>query len=251
MKKLTLMACIALSTLACKEKADKKAEETPAAADVEMATEKADEGWTVLFDGSSFDGWKVYGKDGVTENWKLEDGAMVYYPPAERKKGELHDLVTEGEYTDFVLSLDWKISEGGNSGVFWGVNEKVNQSVPYATGPEIQVLDNERHPDAKAGKSHQAGALYDMVEPSKDVAKPAGEWNTMVITVNHKEEKGSVELNGTKIVEFPVGNEAWNEMVSKSKFDGWEHFGKYHTGKIGLQDHSDQVSYKNIKIKQL
>ncbi|MFC4095989.1 3-keto-disaccharide hydrolase [Euzebyella saccharophila] len=251
MKKLTLMACIALSTMACKEKAEKKAEMTAESTEIETKKEKSNTEWITLFDGTSFDGWKVYGKDSVSENWKLEDGAMVYYPPSEKKKGELHDLVTEKEYTDFVLSLDWKISEGGNSGVFWGVNESVGQSVPYATGPEVQVLDNERHPDAKAGKSHQAGALYDMVEPSKDVAKPAGEWNTMVITVNHKEEKGSVELNGTKVVEFPVGNEAWDQMVSKSKFNGWEHFGKYHTGKIGLQDHNDKVSYKNIKIKQL
>ena len=90
-----------------------------------------------------------------------------------------------------------------------------------------------------------------MVDPTEDVTNPAGEWNTMVITVNHKEQKGSVELNGKKTVEFPVGNEMWNVMVSKSKFANWEHFGKYVSGKIGVQDHGNQVAFKNIKIREL
>ncbi|AYN66253.1 DUF1080 domain-containing protein [Euzebyella marina] len=250
MRKLTLMACCALMAFACKEKAEKTvAEETPTMA--EAKTETSESEWTVLFDGKSFDGWKEYMKDDISDNWKIEDGAMVFYPPEKRERGQIFDLVTEKEYTDFVLSLDWKISEGGNSGVFWGINEEAGLGKPYESGPEVQVIDNEKHPDAKNGLSHQAGALYDMVDPTEDVTNPAGEWNTMVITVNHKEQKGSVELNGKKTVEFPVGNEMWNVMVSKSKFANWEHFGKYVSGKIGVQDHGNQVAFKNIKIREL
>ena len=122
---------------------------------------------------------------------------------------------------------------------------------PYETGPEIQVLDNDKHPDAKNGTSHQAGALYDMVSPNKDVTKPIGEWNTCVIMVNHKTNKGSVMLNGEIMVEFPVNDPEWGVMVAKSKFADWEHFGKYTTGKIGVQDHGDGVAFRNIKIREL
>ena len=251
MKNLLLIVCMATVVFSCKDKAEKTQKEMESERIAEAEAEKPPKEWTLLFDGSSFDGWKEYNKEGVSENWKIEDGAMVFYPPADRKKGDAFNLVTEKEYTDFILSLEWKISEGGNSGVFWGVNETPELSEAYQTGPEVQVLDNEKHPDAKNGTTHQAGSLYDMVAPSEDVTKPVGEWNTMVITVNHKEQKGSISLNGTDIVDFPVGNEMWNVMVSKSKFADWDHFGKFTTGKIGLQDHGDKVAFKNIKIKEL
>ena len=251
MKNLLLIVCMATVVFGCKDKAEKTQKEMESERIAEAEAEKPPKEWTLLFDGSSFDGWKEYNKEGVSKNWKIEDGAMVFYPPADRKKGDAFNLVTKKEYTDFILSLEWKISEGGNSGVFWGVNETPELSEAYQTGPEVQVLDNEKHPDAKNGTTHQAGSLYDMVAPSEDVTKPVGEWNTMVITVNHKEQKGSISLNGTDIVDFPVGNEMWNVMVSKSKFADWDHFGKFTTGKIGLQDHGDKVAFKNIKIKEL
>ena len=147
--------------------------------------------------------------------------------------------------------MDWKISEGGNSGIFWGVNEDPKLSEAYQTGPEIQILDNEKHPDAKAGTSHRAGALYDMVSPIRDVTKPVGEWNNCIITINHKTNDGTIVLNGVEIVNFPVNNPEWKKMVSKSKFANWKEFGKYTTGKIGLQDHGNMVSFKDIKIKEL
>lgn len=250
MKHLLLCIFTVIAATACKEKTEKKMEtgkaEMAAAGDPEQAGE-----WKVLFDGTSFDGWKGYLREDVPEYWKLEDGAMVLYPPEDRPEGESYNLVTEQNYSSFVLSLEWRIAEGGNSGVFWGIREDEKYNQPYETGPEIQVLDNERHPDARAGTTHQAGALYDMVAPSEDVSKPVGEWNTMVITVDLEEKKGSVELNGSKIVDFPVANELWDTMVSKSKFDGWEGFGKFTNGKIGLQDHGDKVAFRNIKIKEL
>ncbi len=251
MTKLIMTSLLATLILGCKGKTENTKEELVVES-TPMAEKSAQEAeWTILFDGTSFDGWKEYLKDGVSDHWKLEDGAMVLYPPKDRKKGEAYNLVTTKNFTDFELSLDWRISEGGNSGVFWGVMEMPSLPEAYQTGPEIQVLDNEKHPDAKVGTTHQAGSLYDMIGPSKDVTKPVGEWNTMVIMVNHKTNQGSVTLNGEEIVTFPTNDPGWSNMVSKSKFADWDHFGKHPTGKIGLQDHGDMVSFRNIKIKEL
>jgi len=161
-------------------------------------------------------------------------------------------MVTDKDFTNFKLSLEWKISKDGNSGVFWGVKEDAKYREAYETGPEIQVLDNSGQSDANIGiGKYGAGALYDMVAPSKDETKPAGEWNKYVIYVNHKTNEGTVWLNDKKIVEFPVNGESWDEMVAKSKFKDWDGFGKFATGKIGLQDHGNKVWYRNIKIQEL
>ena len=246
MKKLLGVLLVVCFVCSCKQKETKEKVVIETKAKVAVQEE-----WEVLFDGTNLDHWAEYLKESVSENWKLENGAMVFYPPANKPKGASYNLVTKSEYTDFVLSLEWQISEGGNSGIFWGVKEDVTLHEAYQTGPEIQVLDNTKHPDAKAGTTHQAGALYDMLPPSKDVTKPAGEWNTCVITINHKNNRGSVVLNGETIVEFSVNDPEWSAMVATSKFADWPHFGKYTTGKIGLQDHGDKVAYRNIKIKQL
>ena len=204
--------------------------------------------WVSLFDGSSFDNWKGYLKDGMPAEWTIEDGAMAFTPGKHGGK----NIISKNKYTSFILSIDWKISEGGNSGIFWSVFESEKFNEAYQTGPEIQVLDNERHPDAKVnGKLHQAGALYDMIEPSQDVANPAGQWNTCQIKIDHNTNQGSVTLNGTEIVQFAVHGTEWDQMVAKSKFKNWKGFGQYRTGHIGLQDHGNKVWYKNIKIKEL
>ncbi|WP_350293700.1 DUF1080 domain-containing protein [uncultured Croceitalea sp.] len=248
MKYLGVLMALILTLASCKQKEKTTNDNTKI--EKESNAETSEE-WTILFDGSSFDGWRYYGAGEVVAPWKLEDGAMVFYPPKERN-GERYDIVTDKSYTNFVLSLEWKISEGGNSGIFWGISEDPKYGVPYATGPEIQVLDNERHSDAKNGPTRQAGALYDMVPPSSSTAvKAAGEWNTCILTVNHITNEGNVVLNGEEIAKFPVHGELWDEMVANSKFNGWDGFGVYQTGKIGLQDHADIVSYRNIKIKEL
>ncbi len=206
--------------------------------------------WKVLFDGTSFDGWQLYGGGEVPPEWKLEDGAMVFYPPEKRPKGAQYNINTVHDFTNFELSLEWRISKNGNSGVFWGIHEDPEEA-PYKSGPEIQVLDNKGHPDSKAGKTHQAGALYDMVAPIKDTTKPVGEWNTMVLYVNYAQSIGHVDLNGERIVDFPLDNQEWNNLVAKSKFADWAGFGTYKKGKIGVQDHGDVVAFRNIKIKEL
>lgn len=220
--------------------------------DFTTAKTQENQGWTVLFDGKTFDGWHRYNHDSPSSAWKIENGAMTFDPSAVTQGDNVHDLVTDRSFTNFELSMEWKIAKGGNSGIFWGVVEKKEFHTPYYTGPEIQVLDNERHPDALMNpKFHQAGALYDMVQPTQDVCKPAESWNHVVITINHNTNNGGVVLNGVEIVTFPVNGEGWDTLVANSKFKTWEAFGKYKTGKIGLQDHGDVVSYRNIKIREL
>lgn len=241
-----LLILVGFSLFACKQK---KADPETVTQEEEVA--EVEPKWLMLFDGSSFDGWSYYRGGEISEPWKLEDGAMVFYPPSERPNGESYNIVTDKTYENFVLSLEWKIAENGNSGIFWSVFEDEKFGQPYETGPEIQVLDDEGHPDAKNGTTHQAGALYDMIAPSEKVVKPAGEWNVCELTVNHMTNEGTVVLNGTEICKFPVHGELWDEMVADSKFADWEGFGKYQSGKIGLQDHGDIVAYRNIKIKEL
>ena len=211
--------------------------------------------WESLFDGSTLNGWHRFNRKGVALIWTAKDGVLTFDPSLRPEGDYVHDLVTDKVFKSFQLSIEWNISEGGNSGIFWGVQEGESHNKPYSTGPEIQVLDNERHPDAKANpKFHQAGALYDLVQPSKDVCKPAGEWNQVLLTIDYDKNEGSVELNGTKIVEFPLRGEEWDALVANSKFNddcNFKRFGKFRTGKIGLQDHGDKVSFRNIKIREL
>ncbi|MAU14872.1 MAG: glycosyl hydrolase [Muricauda sp.] len=248
MKKTMLFLTLAI-TFACKDKpTENKKEEVKEEVEISEAKESD---WIVLFDGTSFDGWHMYNGGEVTEPWKLEDGAMVFYPPENREEGVSYNLVTDKEFTDFVLTMEWKISKGGNSGIFWGVKEDEKYGQPYLTGPEIQVLDNERHPDAQNGADRTAGALYDIVPPSANTVKEAEEWNSVELMIDHKANQGHVVMNGTKIVEFPLQGPEWDDLVAHSKFADWEGFGMFKTGKIGLQDHGDVVSFRNIKIKEL
>ena len=211
--------------------------------------------WESLFDGETLNGWHRFNRKGVTPIWTAKNGLLTFDPELRPKGDYIHDIVTDKAYKSFELSIEWNISEGGNSGIFWGVQEGESHNKPYSTGPEIQVLDNERHPDAKANpKFHQAGALYDLVQPSKDVCNPAGEWNHIVLKIDHNKNQGSVKLNGTKIVEFPLSGPEWDALVSNSKFNDdcdFKRFGKFKSGKIGLQDHGDKVSFRNIKIRKL
>ncbi|MCK0155731.1 DUF1080 domain-containing protein [Cellulophaga sp. F20128] len=247
MKKIFFIICVAVLTFSCKDKTNKTTE----TATNSTTTEENQDGWTVLFDGTNLDQWKGYGEDSPRAEWKIEGDALVFHPPTDRVKGANYNLITKKEFTNFILTMDWKISEGGNSGIFWGINDDGKYGQPYETGPEIQVLDNEKHPDGKNGPDRHAGALYDMVAPSKDVTKPVGEWNSCVISINYKTNKGSSTLNGVTIAEFPLHGPEWDALLANSKFSNWDGFAKFKTGKIGVQDHGNIVSFRNIKIKEL
>ena len=248
MRTATLLLLTLFLMASCQQTTKKKT------ANTDTTMEENTPKWTLLFDGTSFDGWHQFNKETMSSAWRIEDEAMIFDPTAKAKDDGGHDIVTDREFTNFELSLEWNISEGGNSGIFWGVKEGEAYGAPYATGPEIQVLDNARHPDANANpKYHQAGALYDLVQPSEDVCKPAGEWNHVLLTVNHETNEGRVVLNGVEIVNFPLHGDTWDAMVAKSKFADayFKDFGMFKTGKISLQDHGDVVAYRNIKIREL
>jgi len=252
MKYLTYLLFISCCFTACSKKVDNSTSDSISSDRELVPNPEANADWVSIFNGENFDGWHGFLEDEVAEHWSVEDGAMMFTPPAERTRQLGYDILTDNTYTNFALSLEWKISPCGNSGIFWGVKEEEKYGATYATGPEIQVLDNTCHPDAKqGGGTHTAGSLYDMIAPPKDVTKPAGEWNKCVISINQDENQAMVWLNGEKIQEFPLHGEEWDAMIKDSKFNGWDGFGEFKTGHIAFQDHNDKVWYRNIMIQQL
>ena len=258
MKNLLITAVIATMVFGCKDKKENAADEAGSETTTEATMAETKEEWIPLFDGTSMDQWQAYMGGPAAPYWQIEGDAMVFNPPAPelRKRADgsgndTYNIVTKRDFTDFVLTMDWKISEAGNGGIFWGIHEDEKFREPYHSAMEIQILDNERHPDGKNGTTHQAGALYDLVAPSSDVTKPVGEWNTFVITIDHNSNRGSVVLNDVEVATFPVGGEELDALLKGSKFDGWEGFASYKTGKIGIQDHGNKVSFRNIMIKEL
>ncbi|QTE43929.1 MULTISPECIES: DUF1080 domain-containing protein [Mucilaginibacter] len=199
---------------------------------------------TKLFDGKTTNGWHTYLKKEVV-GWKVVDGALQLDPQAAEGHG---DLVTDGEYENYELTLEWNISKEGNSGIIFGVHEDPQFGATYLTGMEMQVLDNKDASDNKKA-NHLAGSLYDMIAPSKDVCKPAGEWNK--VKLRKKDGQLTFWLNGTQIVDVKMGSDEWNKVLADSKFKNWKGFAQYPKGHIALQDHGHLVSYRNIKLKQL
>ena len=208
----------------------------------------AQKGFKTLFDGKTLAGWHTYGKTTVGSAWEVRDGAIHMNPTAKGKDGG-GDLVTDKEYTNFHLKIDWKVAPKSNSGLIFYINEdlaKYNQT--YSTGLEMQVLDNDGHKDGKITK-HRSGDLYDLIKSSSEPVKPVGEWNTAEIV--SKDGNLTLILNGVKVVKTKLWTDEWKTLVAGSKFAQWENWGTFKTGKISLQDHGDEVWYKNIKIKEL
>jgi hypothetical protein len=208
------------------------------------ASEKS-AGWQLLFDGSSVTGWHSYNKPALGKAWEAKDGTL-HITNHEGDGGG--DATTDDEYGDFDLKLDWKISPNGNSGVLFLVKEDAQHEWSYYTGPEMQVLDNSGHPDAKIIK-HRAGDLYDLITSKPENVKPAGQWNSIEI----KLQKGKLEFwqNGAKVVSTTMWDDNWKKLVAGSKFKGMPDFGTFKSGHISLQDHGNEVWYKNIKIRKL
>lgn len=216
-----------------------------------LTPEEVKDGWVSLFDGQTTKGWHKYGGAPVGSAWKVEDG-MLRLDASQQENWQIKDggdIVTDEEFENFHLKLDWKIDTCGNSGVIFYIHEDTAKyQWPWMTGPEMQVLDNSCHPDAKIVK-HRSGDLYDLITSAPETVKPALEWNTAEI----KAQNGTLEfyLNGAKVVTTPMWDEGWKKMLAGSKFKDMKDFGTYKKGHIGLQDHGNNVWFKNIKIKKL
>ena len=205
-------------------------------------------GWKLLFDGTDKAGWHNYLKSEATASWKVEDGALTSDQEAKKNGAEGGDLVTNEEFEDFELTLEWKIAEAGNSGIIFSVHEDPKYGATYLTGPEMQVLDDAKHPDGKNPK-HNSGDLYDLKKSATNAVKPVGEWNKVKIL--KKDGHLVFWLNGVKTVETTIGSAEWKELLANSKFKNWKGFGEYAKGHIALQDHGDQAWYRDIKIRVL
>ena len=229
------------------------------------------DGYITIFDGQSLDGWRGYGKDKVPSRWIIEDGCLKFCGTGtgEGQTGEGGDLIFAHKFKNFELELEWKISKGGNSGIFYLAQEVTSTDKDgnevlepiYISAPEYQVLDNANHPDAKLGKegNRQSASLYDMIPAVPQNAKPFGEWNKAKIMVY----KGTVVhgQNDENVLEYHLWTKQWTEMLQASKFseEKWPLAfellnncgGENHEGFIGVQDHGDDVWYRNIRVKVL
>ncbi|MEO7190149.1 MAG: DUF1080 domain-containing protein [Vicinamibacterales bacterium] len=215
-----------------------------------LTAKEKTEGWRLLFDGRTTDAWRGFNRtEFPTAGWTVADGSLKHMTVPAAQTANAGDIVTKDEYGDFDFQIDWKITPGGNSGIKYLVNEALVKTGHAGVGFEMQVLDDERHPDAKAGKNgnRTAGALYDLIPPTAHTARPVGEWNHVEII----SKAGVVQqwLNGTKVVEFELGSARLKTFIAESKFKDIAGFGEARRGRILLQDHGDEVWFRNIKIK--
>jgi hypothetical protein len=210
------------------------------------------QGWALLFDGRSFDGWRQCNGTAMPANWAVDDQAMRVSTAAGRTPGQGGGgdiLYGVKKFRNFELSIDWKTEKAGNSGIFFNVREVPGQPIYYAA-PEVQVLDNVDATDNKVA-SHLAGSLYDMIAADPRTVKPAGEWNTIVIRV--RDGKVTHTQNGVKVVEYALWTPEWDALVQNSKFKTFPGFieGIAREGYVGLQDHGYPIWFRNIKIREL
>jgi hypothetical protein len=206
----------------------------------------ADSGWISLFDGTTLNGWHTFGSTTVSPKWSVDSGAIHFNPAT---KGDDGDLVSNDSFANFDFKIDWKIAKGGNSGIlFYVQDDKAKYEDTYKTGPEMQVLDDERNEDNKI-PSHHAGSLYDLIQATPGAVKPAEQWNNVEIIANNG--KLDFYLNGVHVVNTTMWDEGWKKMLAGSKFKQWPAFGTFKDGHIALQDHGFNVWYKNIQVKKL
>jgi hypothetical protein len=255
MKHLRVMAFLIISLAisglimtSCKSKAPK------AVGPNELTQAEIDDGWVLLFDGKTFNGWRGYDKPTFPDSgWVIADSAMHCLESGMGEAGGLGgDIIYDKKFKNFILRVDWKISEGGNSGIFYLAQEVPGWPI-WKTAPELQVLDNERHIDATEGKdgNRKAGSLYDLIPAKPQNAKPAGQWNSIEIKVYD----GTVihRMNGEKVLEYHLWTDDWKNLIAGSKFPeynpDWANVAQ--EGYIGFQDHGDAVWYRNVKIKEL
>ncbi len=209
-----------------------------------LSDEEIAQGWELLFDGKDLSKWRGFRSEEPPAGWTVSEGTIRF--DADHGGEGAGDLVTREQFSDFELQLEWKISPGGNSGVFFRVGEQSEQE--FHSGPEVQIIDGspEHYPDLE--DTQRVGANYGLHPASKDVVKPVGEWNHLRLVVNgaHVEHW----LNGEKIVEYELWTDQWKEMVAQTKFAAWPQYGLNRTGHICLQDHGAPVWFRNLKVRR-
>jgi len=241
-----------------KKAGEKSAKDSTAVAAVpelnKLTADEASGGWKLLFDGTTSTGWRGYNKTEFPKGWEVVDGAFHCIGTGTGEAGAENggDIIYDKKFKNFQFKAEWKISKGGNSGIFY-LGQEVKDWPIYKTAPEMQVLDNINHIDASMGKdgNRQAGSLYDLIPAKPQNAKPIGEWNSVEIIVF----KGTVvhKQNGETVLEYHLWTDDWKKMVKESKFPNLnENWADVATeGYIAFQDHGDDVWYRNIKIKEL
>jgi hypothetical protein len=219
---------------------------TQSATDNQLTPAEKKAGWTLLFDGKSLDGWRGYKRqDASGTRWKVENGALTLPPKDGQDTRGARDIISTATYDRFELSFDFRVAEGANSGVKYYVLEDLDAAI----GHEYQIIDDERHPDAKVGLERQTASFYDVMEPKDRKLKKAGEWNTgrvvaMGPTVEHW-------LNGSRVLSYELGSPELRKLIADSKFKDVARFGTLQKGHILLQDHGDQVWFRNVKVRRL
>ncbi len=219
-------------------------------------TEMTNDEWIILFDGKTFNGWRGYGRKDMPTAWTIDDGAIKINASGRGEAGAKDggDIIFDQKFKNFELTFEWKVAKGANSGVFYLAQEIEGDPI-WKSSPEYQILDNANHPDAKLGKdgNRQSASLYDLIPATPQNSNPFEEWNTGSILVYN----GTVvhSQNGENVLEYHLWTDDWKTMVEASKFKGWENFinagGQNQEGYIGLQDHGDDVWFRNIKVKVL
>jgi hypothetical protein len=250
-KLLTLVAGTAVAAIAflsspgAQGRAPRPWDERPAN---ELSETEKREGWTPLFDGTSLDGWRAYRRPDASETrWRVEGGTLTL--PARSREGNgnprSRDIITTSTFDRFELAWEWRVSPGGNSGVKYFVLEDQDSAI----GHEYQIIDDERHADAKVGTERQTASLYDVLAPANRPIQAAGTWNRSRVVVNAP----VVEhwLNDVKVLSYELDSPALRAAIADSKFNDVARFGKLQKGHILLQDHGDQVWYRNIRIRRL
>ncbi|HUV00798.1 MAG TPA: DUF1080 domain-containing protein [Bacteroidales bacterium] len=239
--KIILLIVLVMGITSCGQKSKKE------------SSKAVDDGWVSLFDGKTTAGWRGYNKPAFPgQGWEVVDGTLrCIGSGAGEAGGAGGDIIYDKKFSNFELSLEWKISEGGNSGIFI-LGQEIPDEPIYKSSPEMQILDNDRHPDALLGVdgNRKAGSLYDLIPAVPQNTRPVGEWNQVGILVY----QGTVvfKSNGANVLEFHLWTDEWKKMVINSKFKDWEWFvNPAKEGYIGLQDHGNDVWFRNIKIKEM
>lgn len=257
--KSTFLSLIVLSSVCAQENKSSMKEQQLSRVNIK-SFKKNKSGAYILFDGTSLEGWRGYNKDHLPNKWSIEEGTLKFSKNPNLANAEGGDLVFAYDFKNFELEFEWKISEAGNSGVFFLAKEIANEPI-YISSPEYQILDNEKHPDAKMGVdgNRKSASLYDMIPAKPQNSNPTGQWNKSKIVV-----KGNwVEhyQNDVKVVSYTIRTKEWTDLLQASKFskEKWPLAfellnnvgGDTRSGLIGFQDHGDDVWYKNITVKVL